>query len=162
MRKGIPTLAGVAVALVLATGIKPAWSYFTASTAASGGMTISVEPTTTVEEKYDNKTKHVTIANTGEVSVWVRARFYASDQLAVSVSGDGWTQNGDWWVYDSQLEPDTTTSALDGSITFPKPEDSEDGENYGVVAYYQSTPVQYDENGEALEPDWTLALVEDN
>ena len=160
MRKRIWIPAVLALALVLAMSIGPAWSYFTATTSASGGAVIHVEPTTDIEEPdVSAGVKHVVITNVGEQTVFVRVRAFAGDYAGtLTYEGEGWTDGGDgWWYYDEALEAQTDSSAL--LITVPELTEAdksalENGENFSVVVVHESTPAVYDEATGTLVPDW--------
>ncbi len=149
----------LAFALVLSMGIGSAYAYFTSSASASGGLDVSVKPSTDITEpKFDDQTKHVVISNAiGAEPVYVRARFFSS--LPVEISGTKWSAEPDedgWYVYSEIIPGGEQSEELLGKITFPA--DAEDGDNYNIVVVYEATPVQYDADGNPLEPDWTLVL----
>ena len=152
MRRRIAVLVAL-VALVMCMGVTPALAYFTDSTEASGGPVIGIQPTTHIEEEYADGVKHVTVANDEKstVAVFVRARAYSAE--TITVSGEGWTAEGDWYVYGEAVNPGESTAPLDVKITFP--EGYEIGDNFNVVVVYESTPAKYDENNNPA-PDWSL------
>lgn len=174
-RKSI-LLAAVAVLLVLGLRVSPIWSYFTDSSYANGGLPITVEPTTTVRERYGQQYKFVQITNTGKNPVYVRARVYSS--LPTNVTASAWSEGtGGWYYYGSEenptiLNPSESTGSLDPEhiddllgdenlfkvwIDFPKPEEATDGMSYNVIVVYESVPVQYDEDGSPYA-DWNFTL----
>lgn len=157
-------IIAVALGAVLALGLSvgPAMAYFTDSTMASGGLVVNVKPDTDITEEFDSNGKHITITNSENATcaVFVRARAFAS--LDVTYSGSGWHQgvaaNGEdpeWWYYDTELAPNSSTSTLDAKITFPA--DAEVGDNYNVVVVYESTPAMYNEDGSPYY-DWSFIL----
>lgn len=162
MKRRTAVLAALAVALVVCMGVTPALAYFTDSTEASGGLVIGAKSTTHMNEEYADGVKHVTVENDAQstVAVFVRARAYSTEK--VSVSGAGWTAQGDWYVYGEAVAPGESTAPLDVSIAFPKrkaadndPSGYEIGDNFNVVVVYESTPATYDENNNPA-PDWSL------
>ena len=167
MKRKATILAALAIVLVLCMGIAPAWGYFTDTTMASGSLKIGVKPSTDIHETYGQGVKHVTISNDADATtaVFVRARVYSS--LEYAAAGTGWSgpDAEGWYTYADAVAPGGTTAALDVTITFPKVETDEDGKikdseygtNYNVVVVYESTPAQYDENGQP-KPDWNLVL----
>lgn len=162
MKRRTAVLAALVVALVVCMGVTPALAYFTDSTEASGGLAIGTKSTTHMDEEYADGVKHVTVTNDAEstVAVFVRARVYSTE--AVSISGEGWTAEGDWYVYGEAVDPDKSTAPLDVKITFPSrkkadkdPKGYEIGDNFNVVVVYESTPAKYDKNNNPA-PDWSL------
>ena len=152
--------AGLGVALVLSLGIGSAGAYFTDWTEANGGLPISVTPSTEPEEEYGAREKKLVVRNNGTAPVFVRARAYAS--CDVEIAGEGWTadENGEWWNYDQQVPakkggtPGATT-ALTMHVTFP--EEAAESDEYNVIVVYESTPVQYQEDGTPYA-DWNFKL----
>ncbi len=154
MKRRTAVLAALVVALVVCMGVTPALAYFTDTTEANGGLVIGTKSTTHMDEEYADGVKHVTVTNDAEstVAVFVRARVYTTE--AVAISGEGWTAEGDWYVYGEAVDPDKSTAPLDVKITFPS--GYETGDNFNVVVVYESTPATYDENNKPA-PDWSLA-----
>ena len=146
--------AAVAAALVLGTGIAPAWAYFTATSSADGGIPINVTPETDIEETYGARTKHVKISNTGDTPVFVRARVFST--MDVDVSGTGWTKDGDWYYYD-KVVPVGGITEDELTVTINFPEGATEGDSYNVIVVYESTPEQYTADG-TPSPDWEHTL----
>ena len=183
MKKRITTLlAGLVVALVLGMGISPAWSYFTDSHATDGGLPISVTPTTTPHEWVYTNHKYLQVHNAEDATapVYVRAGVFCSGEFSdVKAAGTGWSPQdpGDWtseigmgWFYYGNsatnltaVEPNGDTSILDFEFEFPKVKAENqptgsgavDGDNYNVIIVYESTPVQYDAQGNPFA-DWDI------
>ena len=146
------------VVLVLGLGIGPARAYFTDWTEANGGLPISVTPTTDLKETYGARVKHVVVTNDGTAPVFVRARAYAS--LPLEIAGEGWTQDGEWWVYDRAVPGKKDGAAGETSeltVTLQFPEGATENDGYNVVVVYESTPVQYHADG-TPNPDWGFVL----
>lgn len=109
-RKSIRTMvvAGAAALLIGGMTVSPAWAYFTDSHGTAGGIRISVEPKTDIEEEFDNSEKHVYIKNTSyDCPVFVRARVYTNAPLyLLNIAGANWSDGGDdWWYWNNVLEP---------------------------------------------------------
>ena len=157
-QKRTALLVALAVMLVMSVGIVPAWAYFTSNDQAIGGADITNEPTTVPHEKYGAREKSLEITNTGKNAVYIRAKAFASE--ALEISGDGWTQDGDWYYYDAIVEPGEVTKTLTVKITFPEGATEED--EYNVDLVYESTPVLYDADGNPTA-DWEhiLDMVEE-
>lgn len=173
MKRRNIALVAILVAMVLCAGISPAWSYFTDRSMATGGMKISVKPTTTIEENYHERVKDVVITNSSasDVDVFVRARVYAS--IAPTISGDGWSGPFDdegnatsdataWYYYGSPdnltlVAPGDQTTTLKVALEFP--ENATEDDEFNVIVVYESTPVQYREDGTPYA-DWSYILDE--
>lgn len=160
-------LASVAVALVMAMGIAPAWAYFTDSSTATGAMKVSVTPSTDIHEYYQEGVKHVVVSNADNATtaVFVRAKVFASGVFSTDISGDSWSgPDGEgWYVYGDAVEPGGETTPLDVAITFPPvksataPNGAVVGDNYNVVVVYEAVPAQYEADGTPIY-DWTFIL----
>ena len=152
-------LTVVAAALVLSISVGGAWAYFTATTSASGGVTVKAGPKTDITEPDVSAwTKHVVITNDEDSpSVFARARAYAGADYTLTYSGEGWTDGGDgWWYCDEAIAPGGESPELliaIGNI----PEKPEDGQSFNVQVVYEATPALYDADGNPA-PDWELKL----
>lgn len=155
-------LAIFAAMLVLGLSVGNAWSYFTDTASAEGGMTIVVEPTSRLTEEYSAQTKKIRIQNTSAAtSVWVRARVYANASLGAKGSGTNWSGETDgWYEYTAPVAAGAETDEL--VITFDLPDGfdpekgtgAKDGDELNVIVTYQCTPVQYAESGDAMPATW--------
>ena len=152
-------LAALALVLVLGASIGPISAYFTTYAAAKGGYPIHLGSSTTVYEEFSRWTKHVTVTSEADSQpVYVRARAFWGETYAVTYDGaSGWTDGGDgFWYYDAILKGGEATAPLDVHIE-NVPAAVEPGENFNIVVVYETTPVQYDEAGEAYA-DWSITL----
>ena len=176
MKKRIWIPALLALALVLAMGIAPTWAYFTATTSALGGLTITIGPSTDIEEEVQIGVKHVVIsADEDSEPVYVRARAYWGDSAGTVTYGDieldqqgtvgwsddtNWTAGGDGWYYYGPIL-NGGESADEFLVSISRIRESKDdlidGENFSVVVVYEATPVQYDEAGQPYA-DWSITL----
>ena len=170
MKRKTTYLAALSLALVISTSLGTAWSYFTTNDSASGGFRLNLGSETRITETFDSWTKHVTVTNDADSqqSVYVRARAFAGMQYTLTGSGAGWRDGGDgYFYYDGTeedhgiLDPGKKTAPLDIVIDgVPSPEPSVgrefDPDSFNVAVVYESTPVQYDENGKPY-PDWNFA-----
>ena len=147
----------LAVILVLTATIQPALAYFTTYTRAKGGYTIHQGSTTTIDEEFDDWTKHLVITNKEGKPVFVRARAFAGEAFTLEYSGGGWSDGGDgWWYYNAPLAAgESTAGALDIRINNVPQATAEAGFNVAVV--YESTPVLYKPDGSAYA-DWSMIL----
>ena len=162
MKKKRILLPLLATVLIIAAAINPSLAYFTANAHAKGGYPIRQGTTTTVDERFDDWTKHVTIKNTEGVPVYVRARAFAGAeyQEGLRYTGKDWESGGDgWWYYSSAVAEGQTTAELNIEIT-KRPVATENAD-FNVIVVYEATPVQYDEHGNPATPqksDWEMAV----
>lgn len=170
MKKKTIFLLALSVLLITAITMNGTLAYFTSYAEAKGGHPIFLGDTH-ITEVFSNWTKRVTVSNDGQ-PVYVRARAFASNQYFLEY-GTGtanddpkytcnygnWTRNDDgYYYYDTILGPGEKTSELMVRIN-NIPESVADGDSFNVVVIYESTPVQYDEHGNQIEPkdaDWNL------
>ena len=151
----LKVLAFIAAGCVLAAGVGTAFAYFTDSTKAEGLYQIHLAPSTIITEpEVAAGVKHLVITNTGESPVYVRATAFAGDNVTISYSGEGWSQDGNYMVYDTILNGAEEANEL--LVNFSYDLEPEIGDQYNVIVVYEATPVQYDENGNPYA-DWDLA-----
>ena len=146
----------LALVLIVFTGVKPALAYFTDTASASGGQTVTFDFSTTIEEKVKDLTKTVTLTNTGETDVFIRARAFVGEQYTLKYDETGgWTLNEDGWlVYGKEVAP--KGNAVFTVTVENVPAEIEDGSSLNVAVVYESTPVQYNADGTAYA-DWNYA-----
>jgi hypothetical protein len=154
--KKITLLAAAALVLVLGVSVGTAMAYFTTYATAKGGVPVTLGAKTTIHEEYDDWTKTVSIENTGEVPVFVRAKLIAGSQITVTVEGTGWSQGKDgYWYYKEALPVGGKTQNLVASIE----KDADMTSSFNVVVVQECTPVMYDANGNAVtaeNADWNM------
>ena len=152
-------LAALAVILVLSATVGPALAYFTTHVTAEGQDTMIFENKTEIHENVIDGVKYVTITNTGESPVYVRARAYAPSDIEPSYSGDGWTiGDGGYYYTHTVLEPGDSTNELVVSVqAFPG--DAEAGDSFNLIVIYEAVPATYDEDGNPVE-NWDVDLTE--
>lgn len=152
----------IAIAVVLSVGILPAIAYFTAYTEAEGAIALSLGYKTNISEEIDGTTKTVVVENEEDSSeeCYVRVIIHATGSVSYECSGTGWSESGNYWVYSGILEPGGKTTELTVDIT--PPEGAQAGDRFNVAVVYESTKVEYNADGSAKAPDWTMAAVIDN
>ena len=157
MKKKNVFLLALAVVLVLSASVSAAFAYFTTYAEAKGGYEIEMGETHIREDFYD-WTKRVTVVSDEDAQpVYVRARAFSGSQYPLSYSGEGWTQGSDgYFYYDQILYGGQVTSELVVRIS-GVPEDAVPGSGFNVVVIYETTPVQYDENGNPYA-DWNITF----
>ena len=169
MKRKMLLTASLAVALVLGASIVPAGAYFTDTSEANGGVTVTMTPSTDIHEWVEQGVKHVVISNDKEATsaVYVRAGVFAS--VDVNISGNGWTgpsndadwvgpKDYGWFYYDQILQPGDSTDnelTVDTELRKKAEQKPEKDENFNVIVMYEATPVLYDENGNPYA-DWSL------
>ncbi len=148
--------------LVLTSGLGNAWAYFTTNTNAEGGYAISLSgEVTTVDEEFsfNDWTKRLVVTNTDESgrAVYVRARAFSGDRYPLVYGGTGWEGSDDGYYYYGEIL-DTGSSAQELRVEIQGvPEEVTDPESFNVVVVYETTPVQYDADGNPYA-DWNLKL----
>ncbi|MBQ6439998.1 MAG: hypothetical protein IJJ06_07625 [Mogibacterium sp.] len=145
----------VAIALVLSMTVGLTMAYFSDSTAAEGGIPVTLGGQTTIIEQQNDDNKVIQIKNTGETDVLVRVAVYGP--TAISYTGEGWTDGGDgYYYYDSILPAGKTSSKL--TAKWDIPEDL--GDDYSVVVVQESDQVVYNASGRIVKPEadpaWAL------
>ena len=153
----LPGLLALALTLVLCTGVGPALAYFTDSSTAEGGIALNLGYTTTITETVTNLIKQLTIKNEEGVDVFIRARAFVGGDYGLSVGGDNWTADGDWYVYSLPVSATDSTKPLTVTVN-NVPASLIDDDSFNVAVVYESTPAQYDENGTAYA-NWDITLV---
>ena len=162
MKRSTIMMAALAVCMTVTAGVGLTSSYFTTYAEAKGGTSVVMKPTsTTPDESFSDWQKHVVITNDADTApVYIRVKAFTGDAYELNYSGN-WTPTADgYYVYNSIVEAGQATEALDitiGNI----PDDAAVGTEFNVSVIYEATPVQYDENGNAVEPvnaDWSVKL----
>lgn len=184
IRTGLMT--AVAVMMIMSAAMGTAWAYFTTYATARGGVTISLGHEDKIKESFSEWTKNLTITSEGDsVPVYLRARGYCADYDLI-YNGENWVDGGDgWWYYEGILYPrpanqlkakakdltvpygkaDTLNVEIVKDKTADNPEHPDTGamsghkenDTFNVIVVYESTEVQYDENGKevgAVNADW--------
>jgi hypothetical protein len=153
--KKITLLAAAALVLVLGVSVGTAMAYFTTYATAKGGVPVTLGAETTIHEEYGDWEKTISIENTGEVPVFVRAQVIAGSQITVTVEGTDWSFGDDgYWYYSEALPVGGKTANLVASIDKGDVESS-----FNVVVVQECTPVMYDANGKAVtaeNADWSM------
>ena len=155
MKRNKLLLTALAVILAMGVMIAPALAYFTAHTEAAGGVELKLGFETTIEEpSVDIKTKTVVIGNNGPESCFVRVQAFTSDRIEVTGSGDGWTQDGDWWYYAKPIDAGGKTPAL--TLTIGNVPAGTDGDYVEIAVVHEATKAIYNEDGTPQAPNWDL------
>ena len=169
MKKKQIFLGFLAAGLVMSSSVGSAWAYFTTYVAARGGEVISLGDETSVTEEFSQWTKHIRITSDADSKpVYVRAKAFCSayeiqyiDPNAADSDSEKWTPGADdYYYYSGIVEGGGETTELLVHIK-DVPSEEVDQKDFNVVIIYETTPVQYDENGKPLpasEIDWNDKL----
>ena len=164
MKRKSLILAALALVLVLCVSIGPAWAYFTTYAPAQGGYVIKIGDDTTILEEYENWVKSITITSDADSEpVWVRAQAFGGSTYPLNVHGENWTGPDDdgWFYYANILNGGESTQdpliIEINDVPVDEADGAEAGDNFNVVVVYESTPVQYDANGDPFA-DWSISL----
>lgn len=160
MRKTDLFAAGLAATLALGSAVLPAAAYLTGN--ASASALVPVAPLvlhTTLVEDVTGLQKVVTItADEGYAPVWVRVMVLQGETFDVSVGGDGWTQDGDWWYYDEPLQPGESAKPIVATVEdIPGGDKALADESFNVVVIHECSPVLYNADGSEYA-NWDLML----
>lgn len=161
MKKVNLVLSGLLLIMIISIGIGTALAYFSDTTTARGGERVLVEYHATPDEVIEDNLKAITItADEDSLPVYVRARAYSSYEVTYTRTDDNWEPVADeddgvvWWQYRYPIEHGESTTQLIAEIEFPETEEG----RANVIVISEYTPVQYDEDGNALPPDFSIPV----
>ncbi len=146
-------LAALAVVTLSTIAVTPSIAYFTDTVQTKGTVEVKLgDGKPKIDEEVKNMTKYVTIKNTGDYDIFVRAKAIYPDTCTVTlVNKSGWKNGtGDYYYYDNPVAPGASTES---ELTL-KIENSSDLD-FNVVIIQEATQVVYDENGNPTPADWT-------
>lgn len=156
-------LAVAAVCLLLCASVKTAMAYFSVSVRSEGHTEVKFSEHSEITEEFDSWTKQLTVTNEGDDNgqVYVRARGFAPEGMTLTYFGDNWTDGGDeYWYYSGYIGNNDSTTVLNVQIN-DVPADAKAGDSFNVVVVYETTPVQYDFDGNIIptvEADWNTEV----
>lgn len=152
--------AALAVILTLSAATGSAWAYFTTYAQARGSYPIRLGDQTTVTEDFSAWTKHVSIQSSADSKpVYIRVRAFCGEaySLVYSDSTGKWNPESDgYYYYSGIVKGGEATDTLDIKIE-NVPQDIKDAASFNVVVIYETTPVQYHEDGTPYA-DWSSKL----
>ncbi len=150
-------ILALAVIMIAGASIRSAWSYFTTYATAKGGYIIHLGDQTDIEEDVSQWKKHIKIKSDADSDpVYIRARAYWGDDYTCHYedSSGKWSPRSDGWYYYSDIVygGDITDELV--VVIDNHPEIDQPGPDFNVIVVYESLPVEYDSNGNIVEPDW--------
>jgi hypothetical protein len=182
VKKKYVALLIVIAALVFSASIGGALAYFSTYTTAMGGYPVALDNNPTPEEWYKDGLKHLTIKNTGDGPIFVRAKAVVTDGVTPEYQESAnWTVNnlsgaddGAGYYYygkalegkNAETEAEKITSELLIKITFPTQPKIEGktkyeiGDEMNVLVLFESVPAMYKADGtEDFALAWTTGPV---
>ncbi len=148
----------VAAALILISGfaVKPAIAYFTDTDTANGviELTLGDGKLPEMEDKVEHMIKTISISNTGDYDVLIRAKAIYPDSCTVTLQeSTGWTKDGDYYYYKDVISPTGNTEPLNLKIDYEGTDDS-----FNVIIIQEAAKAIYDDDGNATA-DWSSAII---
>ena len=158
-------LAVLVLTASLAAGVG---AYFSDYETALGEVTIHLSGQTEVKESVADGKKTISIVNTGDSSVVVRAAVYGPDIMEISFQEeDDWdTTQADYYYYTKVLAPGDETSEIYAEVNIKDPTDQEKaalatlGDQFEIVVVQECAPAVYDENNVVMKPAYYVDGVE--
>ncbi|WP_276931792.1 hypothetical protein [Dubosiella newyorkensis] len=153
-------LSCLALCGILFFTLPQAYAYFTTYVAGRGVKEINLSHETKIEEEIPGPLqKSVTVTlEEGSQPVYVRVLAIAPTNTTLTYTpSQGWSQGNDgYFYYESYLtEQDPSTNPLLIKI---EPDQENTPAEFNVVVLSESIPVEFDEDGNALSPNWDKAI----
>lgn len=151
-------LTAAALLLVGGLSIQEAMAYFTTYVEAEGGYTVTLGPSTVIEETVEDMTKSITISNTGNVDCYVRVKVFAGSTVDIAYFGSAnWSKDADgYWYYKDIVPVGGKTEVLNATISVADGFE-ESFTNFNVIVIQECTPVLYKSDGSPYG-DWNAAV----
>ena len=154
-------MTALVTGMLLAGTVGSVYSYFTTNAEATGSASISLGSRTEVEEDFSAWTKRVAITSKKDSKpVYVRVKAFCGSEYSLTYSDEegNWTPGSDGYYYYTPIvnagETTTILKVLIGNV----PEDVKEGDEFNVIVIYETTPVQYREDGTPYA-DWSVKLT---
>ena len=158
MRRKWLILAAFAAVTLSIVAVTPSIAYFTDTVQTEGKIEVKLgDGKPEIDENVKNMTKYVTIKNTGDYDIFVRAKAIYPDTCTVTLENKaGWKSgnNDGYYYYDAPVAPGASTES---ELTLKIENSSE--LDFNVVIVQEATKVVYDENGNPKPADWTNPLT---
>ncbi|QFJ53600.1 hypothetical protein [Pseudobutyrivibrio xylanivorans] len=153
-RIGLSLVAAAAIVLSI-SAVRPAIAYFTDTVETSGKFDLKIgDGKPGIDEKVEGMTKSITIKNTGDYDIFVRAKAIAPETCTLTPQlAEGWSKgDGDFYYYSKPVSPgEATETELKIHIT------SNSDYDFNVVIVQEATKVLYDEAGNP-SADWNAKI----
>lgn len=154
MRKQFVLLAATLI-LISTVAVKPAIAYFTDTVTTEGKILLNLGDgkLDKMDDIVENMVKKISIKNTGDYEVFVRAKAIYPDSVSITLedSGDWSPGNDGYYYYYDVVNPDDSTSQLKLKIS------NSEYADFNVIIVQEATQVLYDENGNETA-DWDRAV----
>ena len=174
MKKKTITTIALAVIITASLSIAGISAYFTALSSATNRVPVGNNDVTITEtfsnpsikaNKVTTITKTVTVVNTGinTAAVRVRADFSNSailDYTTVDYNTDYWTQDGDYWYYNSPLAPGEKTEPLFNELVLDCPS-AEQIADFDVYVYSETKNCEEDSTLSEMQKLFLVNEVEE-
>ena len=158
MRRKWLILAAFAAVTLSIVAVTPSIAYFTDTVQTEGKIEVKLgDGKPEIDENVKNMTKYVTIKNTGDYDIFVRAKAIYPDTCTVTLENKaGWKSgnNDGYYYYDEPVAPGASTES---ELTLKIENSSE--LDFNVVIVQEATKVVYDEDGNPKPADWTNPLT---
>lgn len=161
-------LVAIAVMLVMSAAMGAAWAYFTTYARAKGMVTVNLGHQEEIEEHFESWNKTINLASKPDSRpAYVRVHAFCAEYELEYINADNWTldEDGYWWYYNKPLQPGKSLKDSGDELTVHIKDVPDTGtpgladdETFSVIIVYESTDVQYDEDGNekgALDADWS-------
>lgn len=159
-------MVAIAVMLVMSAAMGAAWAYFTTYARAKNSITLNLGHQEHIDEKFSSWDKTINLTSAEDSRpAYIRVRAFCAEYELEYKNTDNWTQDGDWWYYNKTLDPGKSLADSGDELTVhiaDVPDTGtpglEDDETFSVIIVYESTDVQYDEDGNeknSLNADWS-------
>ena len=164
----------LAVLLLAASLAAGAGAYFSDYETALGEIPVYLSGQTEVKESVADGKKTISIINTGNSTVVVRAAVYGPDIMQVRFEKDSdWdktqfdeTSKSGYYYYKSVLAPGEATSEIYAEVNIKNPTEQEEaalatlGDQFEIIVVQESAPAVYDENNVVMKPVFYVDGVE--
>ena len=163
-------LVAIAVMLVMSATMGAAWAYFTTYATARGMVTLNLGHQEEIKEHFESWNKTINLTSKPDSRpAYVRVKaFCAEYELEYKYDNhdpESWEKVGDWWYYTKPLQPGKSLKDSGDELTVHIKDVPDTGtpgladdETFSVIIVYESTDVQYDEDGNekgAVNADWS-------
>lgn len=157
MKSKLLLFLAATVIIISSIAVKPAVAFFTDQVMTEGKLKIALgDGKPVIEEEVENMIKRVSIKNTGEYDIFVRAKAIYPDSCTVTfMDSTNWSQSNDGYYYYSEvIAPGDATEKLNLKIE----KDYTFNSSFNVVIIQEATKVLYDEAGNTTA-DWEAKIT---